>query len=120
MVLKFKYKMVMVFRRDLNLSPGKLSVQAGHAAVTCALESKKHNKYFKKWYKEGQKKVSVLCDDMEHMDFLKEMAIKRNIVAMEVTDAGLTEVTPGTKTCLGIGPGPEELIDEITGDLSLL
>ncbi len=119
-MLNFKYKMVLVFRKDLKLSCGKLAVQAGHAAVLCALESKKKDKHFKRWHREGQKKVAVLCDDIEHMDFLKEMAKKRNIVAMEVTDAGLTEIAPGTKTCLGIGPGPEGIVDEITGNLSLL
>ncbi len=118
--MKFKYKMVLVFRRDLKLSPGKLSVQAGHAAVSCALESKKRGKHFTKWYGEGQKKVSVLCDDLEHMDFLKEMARRRDIVAVDIADAGLTEIPPGTRTCLGIGPGPEDIIDEITGGLSLL
>ncbi len=112
--------MVLVFRKDLKLSKGKLAVQAGHASVLCALESKKRGKYFSKWSAEGQKKVAVYCDDLEHMHFLKEMAKKRDVVAMEVSDAGLTEVSPGTKTCLGVGPGPENLIDEITGDLSLM
>ncbi len=118
--MSFKYKMVLVFRKDLKLSRGKLAVQAGHASVMCALKSKKLSKHFKKWQEEGQKKVAVYCDDVEHMEFLKEMTKKRNIVAIEVTDAGLTEVAPGTKTCLGIGPGPEEIIDEITGNLSLM
>ena len=54
------------------------------------------------------------------MDFLKEMARRRDIVAVDIADAGLTEIPPGTRTCLGIGPGPEDIIDEITGGLSLL
>ena len=31
-----------------------------------------------------------------------------------------TEVSPGTYTVLGIGPGPSSLIDAITGDFKLL
>ena len=37
-----------------------------------------------------------------------------------VSDAGLTEVPPGTITCLGIGPALTNEIDEITKELKLL
>lgn len=116
----FDYKMVLVVRKDLKLSPGKLAVQASHASVQCALKSKEENNYFKKWYDEGQKKVIVKCDDIDHMEFLKDVAENNGLTACIVTDAGLTEVPPGTKTCLGIGPGPNDIVDKVTGDLSLL
>jgi PTH2 family peptidyl-tRNA hydrolase len=37
-----------------------------------------------------------------------------------VKDAGLTQLTPGTTTALGIGPTLSKSIDKITGDLKLL
>ncbi|MEF8874352.1 MAG: peptidyl-tRNA hydrolase Pth2 [Candidatus Thermoplasmatota archaeon] len=118
--MKFKYKLVIVVRKDLDLSPGKLAVQASHASVGCAVKSqKKKNKDFKRWYKEGQKKVLVRCDDLDHLQFLRERAENEGFVTSLVTDAGLTEVKQGTTTCLGIGPGPNESIDKVTGDLSL-
>lgn len=118
--MKFKYKLMIVVRNDLDISSGKLAVQASHASVSCAVESeKKKKKYFKRWMKEGQKKVLVKCDDVEHMEFLRDRAEKEGLVTKIVSDAGLTEVESGTKTCLGIGPGPNELVDEITGELSL-
>lgn len=116
----FDYKMVMVVRKDLKLSPGKLAVQASHAAVQCALKSKEENNHFRKWFDEGQKKVMVKCDDVDHMEFLKKVAENKGLTSCIITDAGLTEIPPGTKTCLGIGPGPDDVVDEVTGDLTLL
>ncbi|MFO7792873.1 MAG: peptidyl-tRNA hydrolase Pth2 [Candidatus Saliniplasma sp.] len=118
--MSFDHKMVLVVPRNLKLSPGKLAVQVSHAAVKCALESKEKNDYFRKWYREGQKKVVVKCDDLEHMEFLNKMAEKEGLTTCLVRDAGMTEVEPGTVTCLGIGPGPNNLVDKITGDLSLI
>lgn len=118
--MKFGYKLMIVVRDDLELSPGKLAVQASHASVSCAIESKKKKKkYFKKWIREGQKKVLVKCDDVDHMKFLQKRAEKEGLVTKLVSDAGLTEVKSGTKTCLGIGPGPNDLVDKVTGDLPL-
>ena len=37
-----------------------------------------------------------------------------------VHDAGLTQLEPGTATCLGIGPAPSNMIDLVTGGLKLL
>ena len=50
----------------------------------------------------------------------KEKADELKIVSQIITDAGLTEIPAGTKTVLGIGPAPSNLIDQITGDLQLL
>ena len=41
--MDFEYKMVIVTREDLDLSPGKLAAQVAHAAVSCALSTKKNN-----------------------------------------------------------------------------
>jgi PTH2 family peptidyl-tRNA hydrolase len=38
----------------------------------------------------------------------------------QVTDAGHTQIAPGTFTCISIGPAPEEQIDKITDELKLL
>ena len=55
--MDFEYKMVIVTRSDLKLSPGKLAAQVAHAAVNCALSTKKNNsKWFNKWQTEGAKK----------------------------------------------------------------
>ena len=113
--------MVFVTRKNLSLSKGKLAAQVAHAAVTCAVETrKKHKKWFTKWMREGAKKVIVKADDVDDLLFLKKKAEDFNIESILVTDAGHTEIPAGTKTVLGIGPAPNNLIDQITGHLSLL
>jgi PTH2 family peptidyl-tRNA hydrolase len=117
---KFEYKLVVVVRDDLKMSGGKLAVQVAHAAVSCALEAKsKKAKWFSEWYHEGQRKVVVKAKDMNELVSLRNMASRSGLPKALITDAGLTELPPNTTTCLGIGPGPQNLIDPITGSLPL-
>ena len=119
--MDFEYKMVIVTRSDLKLSPGKLATQVAHAAVDCALYTKSLNsKWFNKWQKEGAKKVVAKVESEKDFYPLKEKAESLNIVTKIVNDAGRTEIPVGTKTVLGIGPAPSNIIDQVTGDLSLL
>jgi len=119
--MDFEYKMVIVTRTDLKLSPGKLAVQVAHAAVACALETKKQNsKWFTKWQNEGGKKAVVKVEKEEEFYPLKEKAESLKIASVIISDAGHTEIPAGTNTVLGIGPAPSNIIDQVTGDLSLL
>ena len=119
--MEFEYKMVIVTRKDLNLSPGKLAAQVAHAAVACALSTKKNNSnWFNKWQNEGAKKAVVKADTEKDFFLLKEKAENLKISANIIEDAGHTEIPAGTKTVLGIGPAPANIIDQVTGDLPLL
>jgi len=119
--MDFEYKMVIVTRKDLKLSPGKLAAQVSHAAVACALETKKNNKiWFNKWQNEGSKKAVVKVDCLNDFFPLKEKADQLKIVSCIIEDAGHTEIPAGTKTVLGIGPAPSNIIDQVTGKLPLL
>lgn len=117
----FEYKMVIVTRNDLKLSPGKLAAQVAHAAVNCALSTKKNNsKWFLKWQTEGAKKVVTKVASVDDFFVLKEKAEKLKISTSLIEDAGHTEIPEGTKTVLGIGPAPNNMIEQVTGDLPLL
>ena len=115
-----EYKLVIVVRTDLGISKGKMAAQVSHAAVNCSLQSKKSDSSnFKKWYADGQKKVVVKITNESSLRQLQQHARDVGLTNSLITDAGLTEVPPGTVTCLGIGPATETKINEITGNLSL-
>jgi len=117
----FDYKMVIVTRSDLALSAGKLAAQVSHAAVACTLLTKKNKPvWFSKWQRDGAKKVVVKVENLEDFVRLKEKAEELGIITNIVIDAGHTEIPGGTETVLGIGPAPNNLIDQVTGELSLL
>jgi PTH2 family peptidyl-tRNA hydrolase len=118
---QFNYKLVVITRQDLKLSAGKTAVQVAHAAVTCALQSKKRDPdTFREWYEEGQKKVVVKAPDLKALYELKAQAEDLGLVTSLIQDAGLTEIPAGTVTVLGIGPARDRDVDRVTGHLSLL
>ena len=119
--MDFEYKMVLVVRTDLDLSPGKLAAQVAHAAVACALNTRKNKpKWFKKWMEDGGKKAVVKVESVDDFYTLNRKSKRLDIVSYIVVDAGHTEIPAGTETVLGIGPAPSNIIDQVTGDLPLL
>jgi len=121
LVIPLEYKMVIAVRNDLRLSSGKLAAQVAHAAVNCAMAaSKKKGDWYRRWYDQGQKKVVVRVENLEELLELKIIAESAGLLTSLITDAGHTELPPGTTTCLGLGPGPEETVDKVTGHLRLI
>lgn len=119
--MDFELKMVIVVRKDLKISPGKMAAQVAHAAVNCALASKKKKPVnFERWYNEGQKKVVVKVQDLAELYKVKQAAEDLGLVTSLITDAGMTELPPNTTTCLGIGPAPNAEVDRVTGHLGLM
>ncbi len=113
--------MVLVTRQDLQLSRGKLAAQCAHAAVECALSAKRSDpRALDKYLKRGARKIVCKVPDIVALKQVHSRAKKAGLVCHLVTDAGHTEIPPGTETVVGIGPGPREQIDKITGQLSLM
>ncbi|MDG6968568.1 MAG: peptidyl-tRNA hydrolase, partial [Nitrososphaerota archaeon] len=65
-------------------------------------------------------KVVLRTQSEAELRELFQRAKRAGLPAALVEDRGLTQVEPGTVTCLGIGPGPDGEIDAITGNLRLL
>lgn len=118
---EFKFKLVVAVRRDLEMGKGKIAVQVGHAVVTAAEETRnRHPEWWKEWFAEGQCKVVVKVNSEEELHGLKRRADELGLPSAMIHDSGLTQVEPGTVTCLGIGPAPAAIVDQITGGLALL
>ena len=77
----YSYKMVIVVRKDLKLSPGKMAAQVAHAAVNCALIAKKRSiMYFDAWYNEGQKKAVLKVNSLQELHEIKASAEAAGLV----------------------------------------
>ncbi|HUW67387.1 MAG TPA: peptidyl-tRNA hydrolase Pth2 [Candidatus Nanoarchaeia archaeon] len=113
-----EYKQCIVTRDDLKLTKGKLAVQVAHAALTASDFADKKER--ESWIRDGQKKVVLKVATLNDLFFIKEMARREGLSTALITDAGLTQIAPGTITVLGIGPAPVEKLDKVVGKLKLL
>lgn len=111
-------KQVIVIRKDLNMRKGKMVAQGCHASLGSFQMTTKEDRL--EWINNGQKKICVSVDSEEELLEIFKKATDSKIRSYLVTDAGHTELPPGTHTAVGIGPASEEEIDEITGKLKLL
>ncbi len=119
-----KMKQVIVIRKDINMSKGKVAAQAAHAsceAVFKIIDSKNKlwHEWLRLWREEGQMKVVLKVDSEEKLLEIFSKANLMKLPASLIIDAGHTQLPPGTKTAVAIGPAPEDLIDKITGSLKL-
>lgn len=115
------FKLVILVRNDVKMTKGKIAAQVAHAAVNCAFASRKKDPVkFNKWYDTGQAKVVLKVDSLKDLFEFKAVAEAQGITCSLITDAGRTQIDPGTVTCLGIGPDKGSVLDKITGDLKML
>jgi len=118
------YKQVIVVRRDLGMGRGKAAAQVAHAsceAIFKIMESGDHRwlSWLSAWRRTGQEKVVLRVDSEDELISVYKRALERGLPTSLIVDAGRTQLKPGTKTTVAIGPAPEELIDAITGHLKL-
>lgn len=114
-------KQVIVVRRDLGMGTGKIAAQVGHACVLGAEHVRRsHREWYDAWTEFGQEKVVLKVSSLSELEDVKKHAISLGLPWSEVTDAGHTQIEPGTITCISIGPAPEDIIDKVTKSLKLL
>lgn len=116
-----EYKQVIILRTDLGMGTGKKCAQACHAAVSSSnIVQRRNKRLWQSWINSGQKKVVLKVNSLEELEKIHRQVERAQIPCREIKDMGLTQLSPGTVTALGIGPVEENEVDKITGDLKLL
>ena len=114
-------KQAVVVRTDLKMGKGKLAAQVAHASLTSAEEAmKKRPAWFESWKDGGQAKIVLRAGSEDELRDLYQVARAAGLPASLIQDRGLTQLEPGTITCLGVGPAPDPDVDLVTGKLKLL
>lgn len=108
-------KQVILIRKDLKMSKGKIAAQAAHAAVEATLKSS--DRLVSKWRQSGMKKITLKVTSEKDLFKYMQIAKDYGLITGLIKDAGRTEIAPGTPTCCAIGPDEEKEIDKVTGDL---
>jgi peptidyl-tRNA hydrolase, PTH2 family len=113
-------KLVLCVRVDLKMSPGKIAAQCVHAALAaCRILGRTDSNTLAIWEASGEKTVCLKCTSEDQMNDLYDTARAIGLPAAIIRDAGRTEVEPGSKTVLAVGPAFSSNIDAITGHLKL-
>jgi len=113
-------KMVLVVRQDLKMGKGKAAAQCCHATLSAYKSARrKCPDLLRTWEVGGQQKVTVKAESEEDLLVLMAQARSLGLVTAIIADAGRTQIAPGSKTVLAVGPGLADLVDQVTGSLKL-
>ena len=110
-------KQAIVARTDIGMGQGKLAAQVAHASLQAYEDADATTR--REWKGEGAKKIVLKSDSESRLQELADLARREGLPYSLVRDAGHTQLEPGTVTALAVGPGPENIVDKVTGDLSL-
>ncbi|EFW92095.1 peptidyl-tRNA hydrolase [Haladaptatus paucihalophilus DX253] len=110
-------KQAIVARTDIGMGKGKLAAQVAHASLSAYEDTGERAR--KQWKGEGQKKVVLKAGGEDEVFRLAEKARAEGLPHAIIRDAGHTQLDPGTVTALAVGPADDDLVDRVTGSLSL-
>ena len=138
-------KQLIIARKDLNMSPGKLAAQVSHASMAfltneirnsdCDFNSEESifyvhlsNDIYENWIRGIFTKI--ICEAKNRNQLYKaavladSLGLKENKDYFIIRDNCLTELTPEdpdgrTPTCIGFKPLPEEIVNQISHKFQL-
>ncbi len=121
-----KVKQVIVMRKDLNMSKGKMVTQGAHASIAFLThlvrgyngESLLLSKAEKEWVYGTFFKVCVGVNDEKELLDIGYNAVAKGLSVKYIEETGGFDKP--TLTCLAIGPDYSSVIDPVTNRLKLL
>ncbi|VDL93399.1 unnamed protein product [Schistocephalus solidus] len=113
-------KLVLLVRQDLGMTKGKIAAQCSHATLGCYKQAEEFcPEILERWERNGQPKIVLKAPSLDVLRECEKMADRLNLNNCLIHDAGRTQIAAGSATVLGIGPGPADLIDKVSGHLKL-
>jgi PTH2 family peptidyl-tRNA hydrolase len=110
-------KQTIAARADLGMGQGKLAAQVAHASLMAYEDAPDRDAAA--WKGDGQRKVVLKVTGESELFEIADRAERAGLPNAVVRDAGHTQLEPGTATAVAVGPGEDEAVDRVTGDLSL-
>jgi len=108
-----EYKMQILVRTDLGMGKGKIAAQTAHGVLgvyrmilSSSNETWKRN--LAEWERIAEAKVVLKVTSEQMLMEYYEKAQSLGLPAIFIEDAGRTQIDPGSKTVVAIGPCPEE------------
>jgi PTH2 family peptidyl-tRNA hydrolase len=109
----FKYKQVIIIRKDVDMSPAKLGVQVAHGAIESYVRTDPFIR--DEWYMEGMRKIVLAVNSKQELDDI----LLKSKKGIYIIDFGLTELEPNTVTGMAFPIMITEDINKITKHLKL-
>jgi peptidyl-tRNA hydrolase, PTH2 family len=129
-------KQVICVRKDLRningqkIRTGKLCAQVAHASMKVFFDRKlvpcvstlmiPLTEEMEQWVNNEFTKICVGVNSEQELLDVHKAAVEKGLPCSLIQDAGHTEFKEPTYTTVAIGPAKSELVDEITGKLTLL
>ncbi|KAM0680065.1 Peptidyl-tRNA hydrolase protein 2 [Glugoides intestinalis] len=111
-------QIVVIVNKELEMSKGKVLSQFGHAIDALHEKLVMHPELANVWRAHGSAKIA-LKGTGEELDKAYTESKKAGLLCVKIHDAGRTQVKPGSKTVVAIGPATKEQLKSITGALPL-
>ncbi|XP_028402170.1 probable peptidyl-tRNA hydrolase 2 [Dendronephthya gigantea] len=121
--IQSSHRMVFVVNSSLKMGVGKVGAQVGHAAIGLYRELLELRgqiaPMLAQWGEDGETKVVVKAESTQAVMDIENQAMSKGLPTFLVTDAGMTQVAPGSVTVLGLF-GEKSVLGNIVGHLKLL
>ncbi|KAJ2763482.1 hypothetical protein H4S06_000063 [Coemansia sp. BCRC 34490] len=113
-------KLVLVVRNDLALPKGTVAQLCAQVTLECFAQAKQlAPRVLREWENTGQAKVTLKCLDREEISKLQREAESAGLVAASAADTSGSNSGSSEPAVLGIGPGPINTINTVSGGLKL-